>query len=373
MREDVSRPWGSETFDRTSRDKRWLSGEAHRTEFVASKRAITIAVSGIPRGYQFLRADGNWLQEKHKEQILAISSDVELIEIPAHKVDHVEGIKVLLAEGGNRAHYPGELDWEDYQKFFTPSLKWVQLCSTGFSDNITPPVLEGAVTLTNAPGLHTIPIVESVIAAMLDHAKCLKQRRIDQRNHAWNQLKNDDLFRRTVLIIGLGRIGRRVARLCKAFDMRVIGSKRRVEPVENVDAVFPVSELTKYRPQADYIVIAVPHTPETENMLGEKEFKAMKETAYLINIGRGKVIEEPVMIQALKEEWIAGAYLDAFVEEPLPAAHTLWDMENVLIVPHDSHSSPHIGDRMVDIFCENLKRFVAGEPLQNICDPEKGY
>jgi len=280
---------------------------------------------------------------------------------------------VVLAEGGNRVHYPGELDWEDYQKFFTPSLRWVQLCSTGFSDNITPQVLDGTVTLTNAPGLHTIPVAESVIAAMLNHAKHLKQRGIDQRNHVWNQLKSDELFRRTVLIIGLGRIGRRVARLCKAFDMRVIGTKRRVGLVENVDTVFSVSELTKHLPQAEYIVIAVPHTPVTENMLGDKEFKAMKKSAYLINIGRGKVVEEPVMIRALREEGIAGAYLDVFVEEPLPEDHVLWDLENVVIVPHDSHSSPYIGDRMVDVFCDNLKRYVAGEPLRNICDPEKGY
>ncbi len=336
-------------------------------------REIKIAVSGIPRGYQFPHADGNWLQEKHKQQILAISSDIKLIEIPAHKVDDIEGIKVVLAEGGNRVHYPGELDWEDYQKFFTPSLRWVQLCSTGFSDNITPQVLDGTVTLTNAPGLHTIPIAESVTAAMLDHAKRLKRRRIAQKSHEWNQLKNDELFKRTVLIIGLGRIGKKVAQLCKAFDMKVIGTKRRVEPLENVDTVFPVSELTAYMPHADYIVIAVPHTPETESLVGSQEFKAMKRSAYLINVGRGKVVEEPVMIKALKEKWIAGAYLDVFVEEPLPEEHVLWDMENVFIVPHDSHSSPYIGDRMVDIFCANLKRYVAGQPLQNVCDPQRGY
>ena len=334
---------------------------------------IKIAVSGIPRGYHFPRPDGNWLDKKHKEQILSISSDIELVEIPAHKVSDVKGIKVLLAEGGNRVHYSGELDWEDYLKFFTPSLEWVQLCSTGFSDNITGQVLQGAVMLTNAPGLHTIPIAESVLAAILDQAKRLKQRRIDQKNREWNRLKNDELGERTVLIIGVGKIGKKVAQLCKAFGMRVIGVKRRVESVESVDTVFPANKLVKYMPQADYIVLALPHTSETENLLGEKEFKAMKESAYLINIGRGKVVEEPVMIKALKKKWIAGAYLDAFVREPLPESHALWGMENVFIVPHDSHSSPYIGDRMVDIFCANLKRYVEGEPLENICDPEKGY
>ncbi len=330
-------------------------------------------MSGIPRGYHFPRSDGNWLQKKHKEQILSVSPDIELVEVPAHEVTDVEGLNVLLAEGGNRVHYPGELDWEDYSKFFTRSLEWVQLCSTGFSDNITPQVLHGTVTLTNAPGLHTIPIAESVLAAMLDHAKRLKQRRINQNNREWNRLENDELGGSAVLIIGLGKIGKKVAQLCTAFGMRVIGAKRQVESIDYVDTVFPADKLDDYLPEADYVVLALPLTSETENLLDEKEFRTMKDSAYLINIGRGKVVEEPVMMKALKEGWIAGAYLDAFVEEPLPETHALWDMDNVLLVPHDSHSSPHIGDRMVDIFCANLKRYVRGEPLENICDPEKGY
>jgi D-2-hydroxyacid dehydrogenase (NADP+) len=334
---------------------------------------IRVAVSGIPRGYHFPQPDGNWLQDKHREQILSIPSDIELVEIAAHAVNDVGDCNVLLAEGGNRTHYSGELDWGDYQKFFTPTLKWVQLCSTGFSDNITPQVLHGTVTLTNAPGLHTIPIAESVLAAMLDHAKRLRQRRIDQRNREWARLENDELRGRTVLIVGLGQIGKKVASLCKAFGMRVVGAKRRIESVGGVDKVFPVNELNEYLPETDYVVLALPFTSETENLLSENEFKAMKESAYLINIGRGKVVDEPVMIKALKEEWIAGAYLDAFAEEPLPKSHALWQMENVLLVPHDSHSSPFIGDRMVDIFCANLERFATGEPLQNICDPAKGY
>jgi phosphoglycerate dehydrogenase-like enzyme len=334
---------------------------------------IRIAVSGVPRGYQFSKQDGNWLQDKHRKKIKSITDKIELVEIPAHKVNNVKNIEILLAEGGNRIHYPGELDWEDYQKFFTPDLNWVQLCSTGFSDNITPQIIDGTVTLTNAPGLHTIPIAESVIAAMLDQAKRLKQRRIDQKLHKWNQLKCDELYGRTVLFIGLGNIGKRASTLCKAFNMRVIGTKRRVEAVENVEKVFPVNELINNLPKADYVVISAPLTPETENLIGKNEFKAMKETAYLINIGRGKIVHEPSMIMALEDNWIKGAYLDCFVTEPLPKDHVLWDIPNVFIVPHDSHSSPYIGDRIVDIFCENLERYVSGKKLLNICDPQKGY
>ena len=334
---------------------------------------IRVAVSGIPRGYQFPRPDGNWLQEKHRRRILETSPDIELIEVPADRVKGDDKAEVVLAEGGNRTHYPGELDWEDYQRLFTPSLRWVQLCSTGFSDNITPEIIDGRVTLTNAPGLHTVPIAESVVAAMLDHAKNLKQRRIDQEAHLWTQLKNDELYGRTVLLIGLGNIGRRVAGLCKAFDMTVIGTKRRVEPVPCVDRVFPTEKLRDNLPEADYVVVAAPLTPETEHMLREAEFKAMKPSSYFINVGRGRIAHEPSLLRALREAWMAGAYLDVFEAEPLPADHPLWDMENVFIVPHDSHSSPYIGDRVVDIFCENLRRYVDGEPLLHVCDPERGY
>lgn len=338
-----------------------------------STNTLEIAVSGIPRGYQFPRPDGTWLQESHRKQILDISARIRLLEVPADRVTEVAGVEVLLAEGGNHVHYPGELDRKDYERFFTPSLKWVQICSTGFSDNITERIVDGYVTLTNAPGLHTVPIAESVLAAMLGHAKNLAQRKCDQRAHAWRRLDNDELNGRTVLIVGLGNIGKAVARFCKAFQMTVIGTKRRVAPVENVDSVFAAEKLLEHLATADYIVIAAPHTPETENMLDARAFAVMKPSAYLVNVGRGQVVEEGALITALEEHRIAGAYLDAFNREPLNADHVLWNMGNVLVVPHDSHSSPYIGDRMVDIFCDNLRRYVAGEPFLNICDPQRGY
>jgi phosphoglycerate dehydrogenase-like enzyme len=338
---------------------------------------VRVVVSGIPRGYQMPQEDGNWLQEKHRQQILSVSPRVELVEMPQGEVHSingmVEGFEVLLAEGGNAIHYGEELDREDYVKFFTPNLKWVQLCSTGFSDNITPEVVSGEVALTNAPGIHTIPIAESVVASMLDHAKRLKQRRLDQENHVWGNVRLSELYGSTVLLLGLGNIGKRIAKLCKSFDMRVIGTKRRVEAVENVDLVFPPDELKKHLPEADYVVIAAPLTPETENMVGGEEFEAMKDSSYLINVGRGRIVDEAAMVEALQKDSIGGAYLDCHVEEPLPGDHPLWDMDNVLVIPHDSHSSPYIGDRIVDIFCYNLRRYVNGEPLLHVCDPDRGY
>ncbi|MFQ6053170.1 MAG: D-2-hydroxyacid dehydrogenase, partial [Candidatus Bathyarchaeia archaeon] len=182
-----------------------------------------------------------------------------------------------------------------------------------------------------------------------------------------------ELFGSTVLLLGLGNIGRRVAGLCKAFGMRVIGTKRAVEPVESVDHVFPSDELADHLPEADFVVVAAPLTPLTENMMGTAEFRAMKESAYLINVGRGGIVDEAAMIRALEEGRIGGAYLDCHVVEPLPPDHPLWDMENVFVIPHDSHSSPFIGDRIVEIFCDNLRRYMEGRPLLNVCDPKLGY
>ena len=336
---------------------------------------IHIAVSGIPRGYHFPRPDGNWLQPAHRAQIEAISPRIRVSEIPAAAVGQYDlsRIELVLAEGGNRVHYPGELDWADYQRFFTPALRWVQLCSTGFSDNVTTAIASGQVMLTNAPGLHTVPIAESVLAAMLDHAKNLRQRRQDQAAVRWRQLHNDELSGRTVLIMGLGQIGQRVAQLCAAFSMRVIGCRQRQAPLPHVETLFALSELRRYLPQADYVVIALPLTPLTEQVLDEAALASMKQTAYLINVGRGAIVVESALLAALQEGRIAGAYLDALATEPLPAAHPFWRLPNVLLVPHDSHSSPYIGDRMVDLFCANLARYVAGEPLQHICDPKRGY
>ena len=189
----------------------------------------------------------------------------------------------------------------------------------------------------------------------------------------WGNVNLSELYGSTVLLLGLGNIGRRIARLCKSFEMKVIGTKRRVEEVENVDLVFPPDELRQYLGEADYVVIAAPLTPLTENMIGPDEFVVMKESAYLINVGRGRIVDEAAMIEALGAGSVGGAYLDCHVEEPLPSDLPLWDMENVLVIPHDSHSSPFIGDRIVDIFCENLHRYMKGDALLHVCDPARGY
>jgi phosphoglycerate dehydrogenase-like enzyme len=155
--------------------------------------------------------------------------------------------------------------------------------------------------------------------------------------------------------------------------MRVIGTRRGSGPVPNVDDVFPSTRLREHLPEADYIVVCAPLTVETEGLLGKAEFSAMKKTAYLVNVGRGKITDEAAMMMALENNRIAGAYLDCFAVEPLPVESPLWGMGNVFVVPHDSHSSPKIGDRVVAQFAENLGRYARGEPLLRVCDPRRGY
>jgi len=212
-----------------------------------------------------------------------------------------------------------------------------------------------------------------VLAAILSHAKHLPRRLANQRQHAWTTLANDELYGRTVLILGLGRLGQAVAQLCKAFGMRVICARRSSVPAPYVDELFDAGSLLQRLPEADYIVLTLPHTPATANLLDASAFQAMKPSAYLINVGRGATVNEADMLRALGERLIAGAYLDVFVTEPLPIDHPLWELPGVTIVPHDSHSSPYIGDRLVDLFCDNLQRYLAHQPLQHLCDPAKGY
>ncbi len=336
---------------------------------------VKIVVSGIPRGYHQPRADGNWLTEEHAARITSVAPSIELLEIPPDRIRStcLDGIDVALVEGGNRTHYDGELDWQDYLELFVPSLRWVQICSTGFGDNITQQIMDGSVVLTNSPGVYTVPLAESVLAAMLEHAKNLRKRIRNQEIRRWSQIPNAELYGQSVLIIGLGRIGLHVARLCKAFGMRVVGVRRSAGLHDCVDLVTTPDQMRAHLARADYLVMALPLTADTKNMLTAEDFRLMKHSAYVINIGRGMTVDEDALLEALQLGEIAGAYLDVFSEEPLPAGHAFWGMNNVFVVPHDSHSSPLIGDRLVDMFCDNLRRYVAGLPLCNRCDPSRGY
>ena len=257
-----------------------------------------------------------------------------------------------------------------------PRLKWIQLTSAGADRLLNSGFIEGGVTVTTVSGLHATPIGEFVISSMLMFAKGAPQYVRAQLRHEWTRFAPRELYGSTVGIVGFGHIGAEVGRLAKAFGCRVIATKRSLAPGEtspSADELLPASELPRLRGESDYVVLSMPLTPETRGMIGEQELRAMRPNAVLVNIARGAVVVEAHLIRALEEHTIAGAALDVFDPEPLAEASPLWDMENVIISPHISGGTAIYNDRAVSIFADNLRRYIAGDPLRNVVDPARGY
>ncbi len=174
--------------------------------------------------------------------------------------------------------------------------------------------------------------------------------------------------------MGLGAIGAKTAEKARGLGMRVLGLRRNpAKSCAYVERMYGPDGLGELLAQSDWVVLAAALTPETKHLIGEKELRRMKPSAYLINIARGSVIDEAMLVRALQEEWIAGAGLDVFEREPLPSDSPLWDMRNVVITPHFAGMTPHYSDRVIEIFCDNLQRYRSGEPLRNVVDKELAY
>ncbi|HEY40586.1 MAG TPA: D-2-hydroxyacid dehydrogenase [Dehalococcoidia bacterium] len=257
-----------------------------------------------------------------------------------------------------------------------PKLKWVQVMSAGVDRFLDADFRKSPVILTNVSGMHATPIGEFVMEQMLMFAKnaafCfdLKQKK------QWQRYSTSVLRGKTVGIVGLGNIGREVARLSKAFGMRVVATRRsapRIQRTRNVDLMLPRQELPRLLAESDYVVITLPYTRETHNLFGEKELKTMKPSAYLINIGRGGIVDEDVLVRALAEKWIAGAGLDVFATEPLPPESKLWDLPSLLFSPHVSGDMEDYFGQATDVFCKNLKRYLEGKRLFNVVNKQRGY
>lgn len=266
-----------------------------------------------------------------------------------------------------------------------PKLRWLQFPGAGV-DSLRPTGLldvESPVIVTTAAGIHAITISEYVFGSMLmfnwnwPQMMRLQDGHVWARSATWYNLGGRELAGQTLGIIGLGHIGSRVAHLGRAFGMRVLGMRRSTSRQEqadpDVDQVFTREQLHELLRQSDYVVLAVPLTPETEKLIGEAELRVMRRNAYLVNIARGRVIDEPALVRALHEGWIAGAGLDVTEEEPLPPDSPLYSMPNVILTPHISGNSIHYGDRLAALFADNLRRYRAGQPLQNRYDPVRGY
>lgn len=315
----------------------------------------------------FTESSGWKLDEEYAERIRAVSDRVALT---------VAGTAAELLEALPEAEVVfGRAPTSEEA---TRRLRWVQLAAAGANNVLTPEFLKTDIILTTAAGVHPIQISEHVFAMMLMFARRMHEYLAAQAEARWTKDpvgRMDELYEKTVGIVGLGHIGREVAHKAKAFGMRVLATRRNLDQAApaDVDDLLPSEQLHELLRASDYVVLAVPLTRETVGLIGERELKLMKPTAFLVNIARGAVIDQAALIEALSEGRIAGAGLDTFEVEPLPEDSPLWQMPNVIITPHTAGTTPRYWERATDLFCDNLGRYLAGKPLRNVVSRERGY
>jgi phosphoglycerate dehydrogenase-like enzyme len=259
-------------------------------------------------------------------------------------------------------------------------VRWMHSSAVGVGGLLPPPVVGSPVVVTNSRGVHSDAIAEHAIALVLALRRHLHTASARQAARVWAQA---ELYRAVMpllshtrlLVVGLGSIGARVAALAAGLGMRVAGVRRRVsEPApQGVSEVFGPDRLVEALADADAVVLAVPRTDETRALFGRAEFLAMKRSALLVNVARGRLIDDTALLEALETGEIAGAGLDAFSQEPLPPDHPLWNAPNTLITPHTASFSGDYWAPVVDLFLENLARFKRGDPLLNVVDKKLGY
>ena len=255
------------------------------------------------------------------------------------------------------------------------ALKWIHSTAAGVDGLLSPAVTSGRIMLTSSVGLQTTGLPEHIMALILAFARRLHVTFRNQARHRWDRGPSigEEIHGKVLGILGLGSIGRSLAARAKAFGMRVIGTKRTVEPLDNVDQVLPPSGTDTVLRESDYLAIILPLTAETRGLIDGRALALMRRSAVLINVGRGAVVVESALIEALQARTIAGAGLDVFEREPLPADSPLYDMDNVIITPHVSGASVTYLDRAIPLFCENLRRYLDGAPMRNVVDPARGY
>jgi len=259
-----------------------------------------------------------------------------------------------------------------------PRLKWVQGTGAGVDMLVgKTDLLETDVMITNAADIRTVSVAEFTLCLMLMLAKNASRFLKNKEKHLWDGYFPLDLHSKTLGIIGLGRIGKAVAKRAKAFGMKLLAMDRfvtrREEDVFGVDEAFPYEDLLQMLARCDFVVLAAPLTEATKGLVAEAELRAMKPTAFIINVARGPIIQQGLLIQALKEGWIAGAGLDVLDPEPLPPDSELWDLPNVIISPHIAGRRERVTHALTDLFCENLKRYLSGLEMLNLVDKGRGW
>ncbi|HVZ12097.1 MAG TPA: D-2-hydroxyacid dehydrogenase [Patescibacteria group bacterium] len=307
--------------------------------------------------------------ESHFAQIKKVAPKVEIVS-----TNDTEEIKKNLPNAEIVITSPQHFGLIDLT--LTKNLKWIHMSSAGVTDaaRILAPT---DIILTNSSGVHPIPISETVLGYILMFARRLDVAYRNQvLNKSWSRNVGNnrgmELVDKTIGIVGFGRIGQEIARLCRGIGMKAVALQYS-QPLDKsmIDHTFEnIDELLE---KADFVVDCLPLTPETKGYFDADRFKSMRDSAYFINIGRGGTVAEHDLITALKEGTIAGAGLDVFEVEPLPDSSPLWSLENVIITPHISGWTPEYTNRVVNIFCANLEAYLSGKPMQTLVNKDKGY
>ncbi len=307
-------------------------------------------------------------KERHRAQVekMVPTAEVHLALNAEEAGDFLEKADILVTSNW-------DFKPEIYKK--AKNLKWVHAISAGVEDMLFPEMVNSEVLLSNARGIFDTPAAEHTLAVMLSFSRgMIELIRSQNRNH-WNRVQVRDLQGATLGVIGLGSIGREIARMAKVgFNMKVIATKRHMTDEKNVDILLTPDGLPKLLSESDFVVLAAALTPETVNLIGSKELQMMKPTAVLINIARGQLVDDHALIQALQERWIAGAGLDVFRKEPLTEENPFYGVENLLITAHRAGFTHHmLNDERIDNFCENLGDYISGKPLRTLVNKSIGY
>lgn len=309
------------------------------------------------------------ISEKHQQHLRIRFPEVKFTfcENVGQAVEAASDADVLITYGEDL-----NVDW--VERF--PKLKWIQVISAGVEKLPLSHLHDKGILVTNAKGIHKIPMAEFTLGIMLQHVRRSFVFYDQQKKSEWDRSPRiDELAGKTVGIIGAGAIGGEIARKAKAFDVKVLGYNRSGEHPEHFDQIYTGEQLKEILSLSDFVVVILPLTPSTKKLIGAEELRAMKNDAVLINIARGLVIDENALITALQEKWFAGAYLDVFSEEPLPKDHPFWKLDNCWITPHVSGRSPHYMTRALDIFMHNISKYLEGRigEMLNQIDCIKGY
>ncbi|SHN07829.1 D-2-hydroxyacid dehydrogenase [Gracilibacillus kekensis] len=305
------------------------------------------------------------LDEKYLQQLKKIAPDWRIVN--NESPEDLKNAEIVL-------HWNKESKDLLLQK--NTNLRWVQVWSAGVNGLPLKQLEEKGVSLTSANGVHAFPISETIFALMLSLTRKIHTYVRQQQQKKWeNADLKLEIHQKTIGIIGVGEIGLETAKIAKAFGMKVLGVRYSGKEANHVDRMYTQDQLSKVLPQCDYVVVTLPLTDETKGMFTATQFKQMKKSAFFINIGRGAIVKEQDLIEALDANKIAGAGLDVFAKEPLPDDSPLWEMENVIVTPHTAGATEQYNQRVIeDIFIPNFKEYLkSNKPNINLVNYKKGY